>query len=189
MPQLTVIVASTRPGRIGRQIGDWFVARAIANGGLDSVRLVDLAELALPWLDEPHPAVDGPYLHPHTKRWSAIVEGSDAFAFVMPEYNRGFGAPLKNAIDFLYREWHDKPVGLVSYGMMSGGLRAAEMLKPVLVAVKLHPVPEPVAIFLRQSLDEAGNLIATPSLAASADELLGELRRLAEVLAPLRVPV
>jgi NAD(P)H-dependent FMN reductase len=189
MSQLTVLVASTRPGRVGRQIGDWFAARAVAYGAFDQVRLVDLAELALPWLDEPHPAVDGPYLHPHTKRWSAIVAESDAFAFVMPEYNRGFCAPLKNAIDYLYREWHDKPVGLVSYGMMSGGLRAAEMLKPVLVAVKLHPVPEPVAIFLRRSLDEAGNLIPTPSLATSADDLVAELRRLTVVLAPLRVPV
>ncbi|HEX7743817.1 MAG TPA: NAD(P)H-dependent oxidoreductase [Micromonosporaceae bacterium] len=188
MPQLTVLVASTRPGRVGRRIGDWFVARAIAHGGFDRVSLVDLAELALPWYDEPLPAVEGGYLHPHTKRWSAIVTESDAFAFVMPEYNRGFSAPLKNAIDYLYREWHDKPVGLVSYGMMSGGLRAAEMIKPVLVAVKMLPIPEPVAIFLRQSLDADGNLIATSGLAAGADELLDELRRVTEAMASERVP-
>jgi len=188
MSQLTVLVASTRPGGVGRQIGEWFTARAEARGGFDRVRLVDLAELALPWYDEPLPAIEGGYLHPHTRRWSAIVEESDAFAFVMPEYNRGFSAPLKNAIDYLYREWQDKPVGLVSYGMMSGGLRAAEMIKPVLVAVKMLPIPEPVAIFLRQSLDEDGNLIATPGLAASADELVDELRRVTGAVASARVP-
>ena len=131
MPRLTVIAASTRPGRVGRQIADWFAALAIADDRFD-VALVDLAELDLPFHDEPNqPSDGGPYLFEHTQRWSRIVEGSDAFVLVMPEYNRGYSAPLKNALDYLYLEWHHKPVGIVSYGMTSAGLRAAEMIKPV----------------------------------------------------------
>jgi NAD(P)H-dependent FMN reductase len=64
-------------------------------------------------------------VHEHTKRWSATVAAADAVVFVMPEYNRTFTAPLKNALDYLYYEWNYKPVGLVSYGGVSGGLRAA----------------------------------------------------------------
>jgi NAD(P)H-dependent FMN reductase len=107
--------------------------------------VVDLASLHLPFHDEPHqPSEGGPYLHEHTRTWSRIVQGSDAFVFVMPEYNRGYSAPLKNALDYLYVEWHHKPVGFVSYGMTSGGLRAAEMIKPVVTALKMIPIPDAV---------------------------------------------
>ena len=78
------------------------------------------------------------------------MAGSDAFVLVMPEYNRGYSAPLKNALDYLYLEWHHKPVGIVSYGMTSGGLRAADLIKPVLVALKMLPVAESVVVHLRQ---------------------------------------
>ncbi|NED84458.1 NAD(P)H-dependent oxidoreductase, partial [Streptomyces sp. SID11233] len=67
----------------------------------------------------------------HTKRWSARVESSDAFVFVMPEYNYGYNAEIKNAIDYLCLEWAYKPVGLVSYGGVSAGTRAAQMIKQV----------------------------------------------------------
>ncbi len=178
MRRLTVIAASTRPGRIGRQIADWFTLVAEADGRFE-VRLVDLAELDLPFHDEPYqPADGGPYLHEHTRRWSAIVADSDAFVLVMPEYNRGYSAPLKNALDYLYLEWHHKPVGIVSYGMTSAGLRAAELIKPVLVALKMLPVPESVAVPLRQALTPDGQLTPTPSMPPAAAELLSELSTL-----------
>lgn len=117
-PRLGVILASTRPGRVGLPVAQWVQARAALHGGFD-VQLLDLAEINLPFMDEPnHPRL-GRYEHQHTKRWSATVDAMDAFAVVMPEYNYGFSAPLKNAIDFLHSEWHYKPVGLVSYGGVS----------------------------------------------------------------------
>jgi NAD(P)H-dependent FMN reductase len=128
MPKLHVILASTRPGRAGEPIADWFVERAAAHGAFD-VELVDLAEVALPFMDEPnHPRLRR-YTHEHTKAWSARVDSADAFVFVTPEYNYGLTAPLKNAIDYLHFEWQHKPVGFVSYGGVAAGTRAVQMLK------------------------------------------------------------
>ncbi|GAA2354616.1 NADPH-dependent FMN reductase [Nonomuraea africana] len=187
MPTLKVIVASTRPTRIGRTIGDWAAAHAVRHGGFD-VELVDLAEVGLPFLDEPEDATTGRYVHQHTKDWSARIDAADAFVFVMPEYNYCFNAPLKNALDFLYREWAHKPVGFVSYGGLSGGLRAVEMIKPVLVKLRMVPAGNAVAVFRRQMMDANGRLIVDDDLTASADGMLDELRRLTEALSAMRLP-
>ncbi|MFR9778202.1 NADPH-dependent FMN reductase [Micromonospora sp. MS34] len=187
MPRLNVIVASTRPGRVGRRIGDWFTAAAVRHGGFDQVRLVDLAEVGLPFHDEPHHPSEGNYLHRHTREWSDTTAAADAFVFVMPEYNYGFSAPLKNAIDYLYHEWRHKPVGFVSYGMTSGGLRAVQMIKQVVTTLNMVPVNEAVAVFLRQNLDETGGLRPDPGREVAADLMLDQLTRLAVALAPLRV--
>jgi NAD(P)H-dependent FMN reductase len=105
---------------------------------------------------------------------------------VMPEYNYGFSAPLKNAIDYLYHEWRHKPVGFVSYGMTSGGLRAVQMIKQVVTTLNMVPVNEAVTIFLRQALDDAGELRPDPGRDEAADLMLDQLARLAVALAPLR---
>lgn len=189
MPRLTVISASTRPGRVGRQLADWFTALARAHGGFE-VQLVDLAELNLPFHDEPGQPSDGPpYQHEHTRRWSELVAASDAFVLVMPEYNRGYSAPLKNALDYLYVEWHHKPVGFVNYGMTSGGLRAGDLIKPVLVALKLVPIAEAVVVHLRQALDADQRLLPTPAMGPAARELLDELHRVTTAMVTARQPV
>jgi NAD(P)H-dependent FMN reductase len=151
------------------------------------VHVVDLAELNLPFLDEPDAAESGePYRHEHTRRWSAITSAADAFVLVMPEYNQGYNAPLKNALDYLYTEWHDKPVAFVSYGMTSGGLRAVQQLKTVTLALKMVPVLESVVIHLRQALDADGRLVPTPAMEDAAKGMLDELARVTPALAALR---
>jgi NAD(P)H-dependent FMN reductase len=186
MPRLAVIVASTRVNRVGGRVADWFSQIAREHGGFD-VQVVDLAELNLPFLDEPDAAIGGaPYQHEHTRRWSAIVDAADAFALVTPEYNQGYPATLKNALDFLYREWLDKPVAFVSYGMTSGGLRAAQALKPVVSALRMVPVAEQVVIHLREALGPDGELTPAPAVAEAAKHTLDELTRLAPALASLR---
>ncbi len=93
MPLLQVIVASTRPGRVGRTVAEWFAAEAEGHAGFD-VELVDLAEVDLPLFDEPkHPRLQQ-YEHDHTRRWSDTISRGDAFAFVMPEYNFDGADPL-----------------------------------------------------------------------------------------------
>ncbi|MFC7615152.1 NADPH-dependent FMN reductase [Actinokineospora soli] len=145
MPALEVIIASTRPGRVGPDIGAWFARHAVEHGAFE-VRVTDLATLALPFLDEPeHPATRR-YTQQHTKDWSRTVDAADAFAFVVPEYNFGFNAPVKNAIDYLYHEWRYKPVGFVSYGMGSAGMRAVQMLKQVVTTLRMVPIGDTVAI-------------------------------------------
>lgn len=175
MPTLTVIIASTRPGRAGLPIGHWFAGRAGAHGSFD-VRVVDLAELALPLLDEPHHPRLGQYVHQHSKDWSATVAGSDAFVLVTPEYNHGYPASLKNALDYLHAEWAHKPVGFVSYGGVAAGTRAVQQLKPVLAALKMLPVVEAVAIPDHvQHLHPEQGFVAPPATEAAADAMLDEL--------------
>ncbi|HEY2950830.1 MAG TPA: NAD(P)H-dependent oxidoreductase [Micromonosporaceae bacterium] len=185
MPCLNVIIASTRPGRVGAQVADWFLPIARDHGGFD-VTVVDLAQLELPFLDEPEPAFEGRYVHEHTKRWSVITDAADAFVFVMPEYNNGYSAPLKNAIDYLYEEWAYKPVAFVSYGMSSSGLRAVNMIKQVVTNLRMMPVSDPVSIPLRQALDADGRLVPTAHMDQAAKELLDELLRLSAPLSALR---
>jgi len=145
MPKLQVIIVSTRPERAGKPIADWFVDEARQDSRFD-IELTDLAELALPLLDEPdHPRLRQ-YVHEHTRAWSRIVEDSDAFVLVMPEYNHGFAASIKNALDYLHDEWAHKPVGFVSYGGISAGLRAVQMLKPVLSCLRMVPLTDQVAL-------------------------------------------
>ncbi|HET8598477.1 MAG TPA: NAD(P)H-dependent oxidoreductase, partial [Castellaniella sp.] len=121
--KLQVIICSTRPGRVGPAVARWFHGFARNHGQFD-VELVDLADFALPLYDEPvHPRMQQ-YEHDHTKRWSASVAAADAYIFVTPEYNYSAPPTLVNALDFVYKEWNYKPCGFVSYGGVSGGLRA-----------------------------------------------------------------
>lgn len=144
-PRLLVVIASTRPGRVGEHVGRWVIERARSSGRFD-VQAADLAELALPLLDEPaHPRLRD-YRHDHTHRWSAQVDAADGFVIVMPEYNHSFTAPLKNALDYLAQEWDGKPAGLVSYGGLSGGTRAVTALQPVLANLGIRGVHANVEI-------------------------------------------
>jgi NAD(P)H-dependent FMN reductase len=187
MAKLEIIIASTRPGRVGLPIGQWVHAEAVAHGGFSEVELVDLAEVNLPFMDEPnHPRL-GRYTHKHTRDWSAKIEEADAFVFVMPEYNYGFTAPLKNAIDYLHREWHYKPVGLASYGGVAAGARAAQMVKQVVTTLRMVPVPEALAIpFVSQFIDEDERFVPNDVVIASAKAMFEELLRVSEALRPLR---
>jgi NAD(P)H-dependent FMN reductase len=185
MPVLLVIIGSTRPGRVGLPVGHWFADTAEAHGVFE-VRVADLAEVNLPLFDEPrHPRL-GQYQHEHTKRWSALVDAADAVAVVHPEYNFGMTAPVKNAFDYLYREWRYKPVALVSYGGASGGMRAAQMVKQVVTALGMMPLPESLAIqFPAQHVDD-GRFTPPAPVAEAAGRLLDELARWEGALTPLR---
>jgi NAD(P)H-dependent FMN reductase len=185
-PTLQILVVSTRPGRIGLPVAEWLRDRATAEGSFE-VDFADLAAIDLPFMDEPnHPRLRQ-YNHDHTKEWSARVEAADAFAFVMPEYNYGFTAPLKNAIDFLHQEWAYKPVGLVSYGGVSAGTRAAQMVKQVVTTLRMTPVFEAVSIpFVAQFIDDEGALQANEVIENAADAMLAELARVEAALRPLR---
>ena len=185
-PVLQIITASTRPGRRGIAVARWVQRLAEEHGGF-RVELVDLAEVGLPVFDEPnHPRLQQ-YQNQHTKDWSATVSRADAFVFVTPEYNHSFPAGLKNALDFLSREWADKPAGLVSYGGVSAGLRAATALKPVLGALRMVPVVEAVSIpFFAQFLSDDDQFVPNAELEAGGKAMLDELARVTAALRTLR---
>jgi NAD(P)H-dependent FMN reductase len=184
-PKLSVIIASTRPGRVGLPVAEWFVERAAAHGGF-SVAQVDLKEVALPLMDEPkHPRL-AQYEHEHTKRWSAMVRASDAFVLVTPEYNYGVSPALVNAFDAVYNEWGYKAAGFVSYGGVAGGTRAVQMAKQILTTLKVVPLVEAVAIpFVSNHLAD-GKFKANDIHEKAAQALLDELLRWTNALAPLR---
>lgn len=184
--RLAVIVGSTREGRFGPVVADWFVRRARARGDLD-VDVVDIAGARLPAvLGEV--GEDGRYASPEVRAYAERIAGADVFVVVTPEYNRGYPAALKHAVDCLYAEWQAKPVGFVGYaGGMSGGIRAIEQLRPVFT--ELHAVP------LRDSVNfphvhtrfgDDGEPLDAQEVNAAAKKLLDQLMWWAQALREAR---
>jgi len=189
MPLLHIFLVSTRPARKGAAVAAWFEQQARRHGKFD-VELVDLAAVNLPLIDEPeHPRLRK-YQQAHTRAWSAQVDRADAFVFVTPEYN--FSAPpsLINALDYLAREWEYKPVGFVSYGGVSAGLRSVQMTKQVVTTLKMVPMVEAVAIpFFAKFIDpDTGAFVPEETQAKAATVMLDELLRWTLALGVLRHP-
>lgn len=182
--RIAIVIGSTRPGRRGPGVARWVHEHAAGRDGV-TVELLDLADFALPVLDEPRPAAYGEYSRPHTRAWSAAVDAADAFVIVTPEYNRSIPGALKNAIDFLYAEWHDKSAGIVTYGLDAGGARAGEHLRTVLNELQVAVVRSTVALNRVEDFGETG---FTPHR-RRADELgalLDQLVRWGDALRTLR---
>jgi len=178
---LQVVIASTRPGRAGEPIGRWFAGQCRRDERF-SVGVTDLAELALPLMDEPNLPRMRQYIHEHTRAWSRTVDAADCFVFVMPEYNHGFCAGLKNAIDYLHQEWARKPVGFVSYGGVSGGMRAVQLLKPVLTCLRMLPVTDQVALANYAQYMRDGRFEPSADAGLACRTMLDELYRTAAAL-------
>ncbi|MFJ8213684.1 NADPH-dependent FMN reductase [Streptomyces sp. NPDC096033] len=178
MTRLHVIYAAHRPTSAGGPLARWVADLAREHGSFE-VTPVDLAEVALPFLDEPEFPSSGNYTHQHTRDWSALIEPAEAFVFVLPMYNGGFTAPFKNAVDFLYAEWQGKPVGIVSYSAGgSGGAPAAEMLLPVLTQVGMVPAARSAAVPGVLGLLGADGFAAPEGLAAEVSGVLDDIAAL-----------
>jgi NAD(P)H-dependent FMN reductase len=170
---------------MGVPIAQWFFERAQAHGRF-TCKLIDLKQVNLPLLDEPiHPRLQQ-YQHEHTKRWSEQVASTDAFVFVTPEYNYGPSPALLNALDYLYKEWHHKAAGFVSYGGMSGGIRAVQATKMVLTTLKIVPIVENVAIPFFAKRIENDVFKSDDALDKAASIMLDELARWEAALVTLR---
>jgi NAD(P)H-dependent FMN reductase len=186
MFQLKMIIASTRPGRKGPAVASWIEGIARKHPAFE-VTMLDLQKINLPFFDEPHHPRLQKYEHEHTKRWSETIAGGDAFIFVTPEYNYGYTAPLKNALDYLFLEWNYKPVAFVSYGGIAAGTRAVQMLKQVVTAQKMVPVTDSVNIpFFTKYIDDLERFNGDETLHKSADGMLIELAKWTGALKPMR---
>lgn len=197
--RLGVIVGTTRPGRKAAAVAQWARQAAAAHpevaAGRVQLQLLDLAEVALPLLDEPVAAAFGHYQHAHTQAWAATIASCDGFVFVTPEYNHSIPAALKNALDYLFAEWHHKPAAMVSYGL-AGGVRAAEHLKAVLLELKAVPVSAQVALSVFDDFtytdltDPTSPFELTPRdhQAAALLEMVEEVLAYGTALAVLRTP-
>jgi NAD(P)H-dependent FMN reductase len=166
--KVAIISGSTRPGRKSEAVAGW--VQEIAAKRDDAVfEIVDLADQALPLLDEPIPPMAGRYMNPHTQKWAATIAAFDAFVFVTPEYNRSTSGALKNAVDYLFAEWNDKAAGFVSYGF-AGGIRAVEHLRVILSELKVATVRTSVGLMFGEDFEgfttfapresQTGNVVA-----------------------------
>lgn len=184
--KLNIIIGSTRPGRIGPKLATWFETFARDHGGFEPA-LVDLADFNLPVFDEPkHPRMQD-YQHNHTKSWATSVASGDAYLFVTPEYNYFPPSALINALTFLSKEWAYKPAAILSYGGISGGLRATQQLRLMLTTLKVMPIPESIPVPLVHSmLDEQKGFVPTQPVKDGSKLALDELQRWAGALSAMR---
>jgi len=182
---VAVILGSTRPNRHSEPVARWVMDRAALRTDVKA-ELIDLAQVDLPLFDEPMPPIMGAYAHEHTRAWAATVARHDAFVFVSPEYNRSIPAVLKNAIDFLYREWINKAAGFVSYGADAGGARAVEHLRVILGELHIADVRTMVPLSLSQDFENFTNFTPTETAIKKADEMLEQLASWARALRTVR---
>jgi len=146
MLKIGIVIGSTRPNRRAPALAEWVLDIAKKRGDA-AYEIVDPLDYDLPVLDEPMPPSMGNYTQPHTRKWAAKVDSLDGFVFVTPEYNHSISGALKNAIDFVYREWNNKVAGFVSYGT-TGGARAVEHLRAIMAEVQVADVRAHVSLSL-----------------------------------------
>ena len=153
-PNIGIIIGSNRPKRICRVVAEW-VLKGMQHEGLN-LELIDLAEINLPFLDEPEIPACHNYQKEHTKSWSKVVSGYDGFVLVFPQYNWGYPAVLKNALDFLYDEWAGKPVSIMCYGR-HGGFQGTLAMKLVTQGLDMYNMSTNPALHIEESMfDEQG---------------------------------
>jgi NAD(P)H-dependent FMN reductase len=186
MPVIKVILGSTRPNRFGIQPAQWVMDLSKQFSGA-TFQLVDLAEVNLPFLDEPVPASMRQYTKEHTKAWSKIVAEADGFVFVTAEYNYSIPAGLKNALDFVSHEWYYKPAVFVSYGSDAGGARAVEHLRGAAGWLRMYDLREHLVIpnYWTQ-VDEHGDFHPTDEQTGIITAMLESIVFWADRLRPIR---
>lgn len=172
--RIGIIIGSTRPGRVGDQVARWVLDRASERDGAQ-YELVDLADFALPHLDEAVPPSMGQYSQAHTTAWSQAVDSFDGFVIVTPEYNHSTSGALKNALDFVYREWNNKAVGFVSYGAAASGARAVEHLRLIVGELQMADVRQQVGLSLATDFEGYQTMKPVPHHEPALSTMLDQL--------------
>jgi len=175
MITIKILMGSVRPGRFNTQPAHWIYEIAKKRTDIQ-VELIDLEQVNLPFLDESIPPSQRKYSKEHTKQWSKVIDEADGFIFITPEYNHGISPVLKNAIDYLWYEWHYKPVSFVSYGSLAGGARSVEHWRGIAAELKMYDLREQILfpIYYTQ-LDEKGKYPFSEEQEKEANALLDSL--------------
>jgi NAD(P)H-dependent FMN reductase len=186
--KIGIIIGSTRPTRAGKTITDWFYSQVKDTPDV-KFDIIDLKTENLPFLSEPQSAVTGVYEQEKSRAWSKKIANYDGFVFVTSEYNHGYPAPLKNAIDTLFHEWSKKPVAFVGYGGL-GGSRAIEQLIPVIARTGAVPLAAPTLNITNvwSAIDDAGN-VKPENIMGDHEKLVENLIWWAKTLKPSRESV
>ncbi len=173
MIKIAIIIGSTRPGRKADSVARWVHGIAQKRGDAE-YEIVDIKDYNLPLLDEPVPPSLGQYSQPHTNTWSAKIASFDAYVLVTPEYNHGTSGALKNAIDFLYREWNNKAAGFVAYGS-ANGVRAVESLRLVMGELQVADVRAQVMLSLFTDFEQFTTFKPAPHHEKSVNAMLDQV--------------
>jgi NAD(P)H-dependent FMN reductase len=173
MLRVGIIIGSTRPGRKGEAVAKWVYEIAQSRSGAE-FELVDIKDFNLPLFDEPMSPTLGQYTHEHTKKWSQKIASFDAYVFVTPEYNHGTSGALKNAIDYLYKEWVNKAAGFVGYGGASG-TRAVESLRLVMGELQVADVRAQVGLSLFTDFENFTVFKPAPGQEKSVNAMLDQV--------------
>ena len=184
MIKIAIVIGSTRPGRKAEVVARWVYGIATKRSDAE-FELVDIKDFDLPLLDEPMPPAMGQYSKPHTKTWAAKVASFDAYVFVTPEYNHGTSGALKNAIDYLFREWNNKAAGFVGYGS-AGGTRAVEQLRLVMGELLVADVRAQVALSLFTDFENFSTFKPAPMHEKSVNVMLDQVVAWGTALKTLR---
>lgn len=185
MTRIAIVLGSTRPGRNGEAVARWVHKRASRRDDA-TFEVVDIARQGLPFLDEPEPAaLATAYSRQHTCRWSETIASFDGYVFVTPEYNHSVSGALKNAIDFLYQEWHNKAAGFVGYGL-NGAVRAVEHLRLVMAELHIADVRDQVALSLFTDFQDMRVFRPAEHNEEMLERMLGQVVAWSDALAPLR---
>ncbi|UOQ94795.1 NAD(P)H-dependent oxidoreductase [Halobacillus shinanisalinarum] len=184
MSMIAIIIGSTRPGRNGEAVAHWVYE--IANQRSDAeFEIVDIADYDLPLLDEPKGAASGEYTKPHTKAWSKKIDTFDGFIFITPEYNHATSPALKNAIDFLYKEWNNKSAGFVGYGA-AGATTAVENLRMIMAELEVADVRAQVRLSLFTDFDNFSELKPAAFQEESANAMIDQVIAWGDALSVVR---
>jgi NAD(P)H-dependent FMN reductase len=158
MLKIAVVLGSTRPKRFGEKPARWILHELAQRARVDAT-LLDLRDFPMPFFDlsVPPSGRTDDYGSSTVKAWRRKIDEADAYVVVAAEYNHGYTAVLKNAIDFLHKEWNEKPIGFVGYGGL-GGSRAIEQLRLVAIELQMAPVRNavhlPVGLYLSMANEE-----------------------------------
>src|SRR5260370_3605241 len=184
MIKTAIVIGSTRPGRKAETVARWVYDIAKKRDDAE-FEIVDIKDFNLPMLDEPMSPMMGQYSQPHTKAWAAKIATFDAFVFVTPEYNHSTSGALKNALDFLYREWNNKAAGFVGYGG-AGGTRAVEQLRLVMGELQIAAVRAQVALSMFTDFGNYTVFKPGPRQESAVNAMLDQVIHLGAALKTLR---
>ena len=161
-PKILVILGSTREGRRGESIAKW-VMSTLSKRNDAEFELIDLKDWDFPFYNfSGYPSTEKyKYFSKLQEKWAKKIDNADGFFVITPEYNRGYPGVLKNALDYLWYEWNHKPVSFICYGGTSGGIRATEQLRKVVIELDMVPIRDEVVIHgVSRLIDENGKFKA-----------------------------
>jgi NAD(P)H-dependent FMN reductase len=188
-PKIHIILGSVREGRAGEKVAKWFM-NAMKDTESADLELVDVRAYDLPFLTDPvSPAYQqGAHPNANVQKWREKIGEADGYIFITPEYNHGVPGAFKNAVDHVYKEWNNKPIGFIGYGGIAGGSRSIEHWRQIAAELQMYDVREQVLIpIVWEAFDEQGNLKNSEIHAATANTILNRVATLATLLKPLRV--